>query len=152
MVRHVALQVLQVGVGSVIIVTGYDREAIELALHDLPLTFVFNADWQSGMGGSIATGVVATPDAAGFLIVLGDMPRVSSASLMALVSEAVANPDAIVLPGRIGPPIILPRALRFELESLSGESGMRNIIATINQPQIHVDLPEFELEDVDKLS
>ncbi len=150
MVRHVVLQVLSVGVDSVIVVTGYDRETIESALHDLPVTFVFNADWKSGMGCSLASGVRSAHDATGFLIVLGDMPRVSSASLIALVSEAGAHPDSIVLPGRIGPPLILPRALRPELESLSGESGMRNIIATINHPLRNVNLPEFELEDVDK--
>ncbi|MCA0424853.1 MAG: NTP transferase domain-containing protein, partial [Proteobacteria bacterium] len=53
LVRHVAEAGLAAGVGPVTVVTGHQAEAIRAALEGLPVSFVHNADFASGMASSL---------------------------------------------------------------------------------------------------
>src|SRR5579884_729248 len=78
LVRHVADAALASGARPVIVVTGHAREGVENALRELPLTFVHNADYVSGLASSVRVGIAAVPqEAAGAIILLGDMPLVT---------------------------------------------------------------------------
>ena len=65
-------------IADVVVVTGCEAARIEEALAGLSVRFVPNADWQTGIGSSIAAGVRALGDGVdGALIVPGDMPFLS---------------------------------------------------------------------------
>lgn len=84
---------------------------------------------QQGMGTSIATGVAATLEAAGWLIVPGDLPLLQPESLQAVARALQLHP--LVLPivqGQPGHPVGFDRRFREELLALRGENGGRTIV------------------------
>ncbi len=69
---------------------------MEAALEGLDLRFVHNADYRQGLASSLKTGVAALPaDAAGALVLLGDMPAVTTALIDRLIAAFAAQPEAL---------------------------------------------------------
>ncbi len=84
-----------------------------------------------GMGVSIACGVAATADAAGWLVALGDMPLVPTAQHR-LVADALRSGAAIAAPvcrGRRGHPVGFAARFGDELRALAGDEGARALLA-----------------------
>jgi molybdenum cofactor cytidylyltransferase len=83
-----------------------------------------------GMGYSISTGITARPDAAGWLILPGDMPLVQPATLRA-VGEALAEHPVVVAQhrGLRGHPVGFSTELYSELAGLTGDEGARRVVA-----------------------
>lgn len=82
-----------------------------------------------GMGDTIAAAVRATPDAAGWLILPGDLPLVQADTLRA-VADALAH-HAVVLPafqGRRGHPVGFSAACRAGLLDLKGNQGAALVV------------------------
>lgn len=82
-----------------------------------------------GMGDSIAAAVRATQDAAGWLVLPGDLPLIAPASLRH-VAAALAR-AAVVLPshaGVRGHPVGFSAICREELLALTGEAGAAVIV------------------------
>lgn len=85
---------------------------------------------EQGMGTSIATGVAATPDAAGWLVLPGDLPLVSRDSLRAVAQALCEHPVVVpVIDGRRGHPVGFGPACREALLGLHGDRGAREVIA-----------------------
>jgi len=90
-----------------------------------------------GMGDSIAAGVRATADSAGWLILPGDLPLVSSDTLRA-VAQALAQ-HAVVIPsyrGVRGHPVGFSAACRDQLLALNGNQGAAPVV--ISQTAINL--------------
>ena len=83
-----------------------------------------------GMGYSIAAGVSARPQAAGWLVLPGDMPLVKPASLIA-VADGLAQHAVVYAQhlGRRGHPVGFSVELFSELAQLSGDDGARRVAA-----------------------
>ena len=84
-----------------------------------------------GMGVSIACGVSASADAAGWLVALGDMPLVPT-SQHRLVADALRAGADIVAPvcqGRRGHPVGFAARFGDELRALEGDEGARAVLA-----------------------
>jgi molybdenum cofactor cytidylyltransferase len=83
----------------------------------------------AGMGDSIAAAVRATRDAAGWLVLPGDLPLVQPATLQA-VAAALAQSE-VVMPhyrGERGHPVGFARGCGDELAALSGAEGAAAIV------------------------
>jgi molybdenum cofactor cytidylyltransferase len=83
----------------------------------------------AGMGDSIAAAVRATPDAAGWLVLPGDLPLVRSDTLRT-VAEALAQ-HAVVIPmyqGARGHPVGFAASCREDLLGLRGNQGAALIV------------------------
>lgn len=83
----------------------------------------------SGMGDSLAAAVKATPDAAGWLVALGDMPFVKVSTARQLLE--LHQPDRIVVPihaGRRGHPVLFGRNHAAALGELSGDEGAKRLL------------------------
>lgn len=102
-----------------------------------------------GMGYSIASGVSACADAAGWLILPGDMPMVQPATLLEV---AAALPQHAVVfaqyQGRRGHPVGFSAELYSELVKLTGDDGARRVVSRYPSFGIEVDDPGV-LIDVD---
>jgi molybdenum cofactor cytidylyltransferase len=84
---------------------------------------------QQGMGTSIATGVGATPDAAGWLVLPGDLPLIQAASIQAVATAMQNHPVVVpVVQGQQGHPVGFGRVCRSALQILSGEQGARQVL------------------------
>ena len=134
LVRHVARAALASRARPVLVVTGHARAEVEQALAGLPVQFVHNAGFASGLAGSLQSGLAALgPAAGGVLVLLGDMPQVTAATCDRLMAAFAAAPaqTVAVLPaftGAIGNPVLLARGLFGEVADLSGDQGARRIL------------------------
>ncbi|MCP4069819.1 MAG: NTP transferase domain-containing protein, partial [Phycisphaeraceae bacterium] len=67
----------EAGIDLVFVVLGSDAESLRAFLRDRPLSYVFNPEWEMGLGSSIAAGVrgileLHRPKA--IMVCLGDLP------------------------------------------------------------------------------
>jgi molybdenum cofactor cytidylyltransferase len=133
LIRHVAEAALGSAARPVIAVTGHARDLVQAALADVPVTFAHNEDYASGLASSLRVGIAAVPpNAPGAIILLGDMPLVTSD----LIDEVIrsfgegANADAVapVTAGRRGNPVLLARSLFVGVAGLTGDEGARRLL------------------------
>lgn len=105
-----------------------------------------------GIGDSIAAGVAARSDAAGWLILPADMPRVQPATLQA-VARALAQHAVSYAQhaGRRGHPVGFAAELYSELVMLSGDEGARRLVARYPAHGVDVDDPGA-LIDIDTVA
>jgi len=155
LVRHVADAALASRARPVILVTGHARDLVEEALAGVPLTFVHNKDYASGLATSLRVGIAAVPpNAPGAIVLLGDMPLVTADLIDQLVMRFGENADAdAIVPvtkGRRGNPVLLARSLFPTLARLTGDDGARRVL---QEPGIHaVEVPvegESAAADID---
>jgi molybdenum cofactor cytidylyltransferase len=112
-----------------------------LAAESVPLAVC--ADAGEGMGRSLACGIRACGEAAGWIIALADMPAVSTTTIAA-VRDAIARGHDAAAPafrGRRGHPVGFGRACLGELLALSGDAGARGVLAAHPPLLIEVDDP-----------
>lgn len=137
---------------SIAVVRPEDDE-LAAAFRQLGLDVVHCADARLGMGHTLAAGVAARRDAAGWLVALADMPDIAPASYRAVLA-ALAAGAGIARPqyaGRPGHPVGFAATHRAALLALSGDEGGRSILAAqrdalqrcpVDDPGILLDLDE----------
>jgi molybdenum cofactor cytidylyltransferase len=108
-----------------------------------------------GMGDSIAAGVRATADAGGWLVLPGDLPLVSPASLLA-VAAALAR-ASVVLPmyqGTRGHPVGFAAEHGPSLQALAGAEGAAAIVRGAQPLRLDLDDPGIvtDIDTVDDLA
>jgi molybdenum cofactor cytidylyltransferase len=92
-----------------------------------------------GMGYSIAAGVAARPQAAGWLVLPGDMPLVMPSTLVAVAAALTQQPVVYAqYLGRRGHPVGFSAELYSELVQLRGDEGARRVSA--RYPSIGLEL------------
>ncbi|TIX02599.1 MAG: 4-diphosphocytidyl-2C-methyl-D-erythritol kinase, partial [Mesorhizobium sp.] len=80
LVRRAAERALGSRAANTIVVTGHQRERVRGALSGLDVILADNPDFADGLSSSLKAGIArVSAEAAGAMIVLGDMPGVSSA-------------------------------------------------------------------------
>lgn len=91
---------------------------------------VFCADAAGGMGHSLAAGVQATSGASSWIVSLGDMPFIASASHLAVAAslQAGASLAASQYQGRRGHPVGFSSQWLAQLAALSGDQGAKAIL------------------------
>lgn len=118
--------------GKVVLVTGQDADSVVNAAGNLADHIVFNPDYASGQGSSLAIGARACRDDADAIVVmLADQPLVDAATLERLVSCWGQDPKQIVVSDygdALGPPALFGRACFDLMSELTGDSGARSII------------------------
>jgi molybdenum cofactor cytidylyltransferase len=154
-VRRVARRAVEAGLSPVIVVTGFEAKRIAAELEGLPVELVTNTDHATGMHTSVRIGIGQVPaDCDGLIIILGDMPMVTSAMLTALVARFRGGPEPLVI-SRYGevqaPPTLYSRAL-FAALSAAGEGCGRQVVRDYQHeaaklqwaPELLVDLDRAE--------
>lgn len=132
-IEHTVDNLLAANLAEVIVVGGSNASQIRSALAQRTVKFACNPEYAQGMSTSIKVGVRSASRAAeAYLFSLGDMPLVTSQEID-LLCEQFANRKAcsLVLPTferRRGNPVILARAFRKEILTLSGDAGCRALI------------------------
>jgi molybdenum cofactor cytidylyltransferase len=116
------------------------------------LRIVSCAEARDGMGCSLAAGVAASPNAAGWLVALGDMPFIQPETLreVSRVLEAGASLAAPWLDGRRGHPVGFAAGWREDLLALAGDAGARDILAGHPRAMVRIETTDAGvLRDVD---
>ncbi|MBM3343607.1 MAG: nucleotidyltransferase family protein [Betaproteobacteria bacterium] len=121
---------------------GSERLAQLLRAEGVTVTVCANA--AQGMGVSLAHAIAATRDAQGWVVALGDMPRIEPATI-ARIAEALRNGARIAAPrfkGERGLPVGFSAAFGGELVALKGDEGARSLIK-----RHHAEVDWIEVED-----
>ncbi|WP_136656948.1 molybdopterin-binding/glycosyltransferase family 2 protein [Nitratireductor sp. XY-223] len=139
---------------AVHVVTGFRGNDMGSALAGLDVSLIDNPDYEEGMASSLRRGVSAlSPQARGVLVMLADMPAITSAHLDALIDAFRAAGGNVVVraaSGQVrGNPVVLPRETFDAVMRLEGDVGARQIIASAGLQVIDVDIGDAALVDVD---
>ncbi len=103
---------------------------------------VICADAELGMGASLACGVRASMDAAGWVIALADMPALAPATIAAVRDALLRGHDACapVFEGQRGHPVGFGSSCRAALLALTGDAGARSVL--IEHPPLLIDITD----------
>ena len=133
LVRRTVENVLASQVSETVVVLGRDGEEVRGALAGLPVRFVTNPDFRSGLSSSLRAGVEAiAPSSLAAVIVLGDQPGVTAAIIDQLIEEGRRSGRPIVVPeyaGIRGNPVMFDATIFAELRGIEGDQGARGVIA-----------------------
>jgi molybdenum cofactor cytidylyltransferase len=135
LVRRTARLALEAGCAPVAVVLGFEAERMAAELDGLAVQIVVNANWSSGMGCSLASGVAALrqacPEMDALLLLVCDQLRLEATHLRDLLARhrsAAAAITASAYAGRAGVPAVFGRRLFPELERIEGDRGARELI------------------------
>lgn len=144
MVRRVVEAALGSAASPVLVVTGHQDAEIGRVLTGLDVVLVHNPDYAEGLSTSLKAGIAAVPpEAAGALVLLGDMPQIASAHLDQLIVAFRDKGGAILVPthvGKRGNPVLWPRACFEEMLRLKGDAGAKRLLAAHASRVREVDL------------
>ena len=137
--RPMIARIAETALGSrawpVAVVTGHQGDKVAAALAGLALKIVPNPDYALGLSASLKAGIEALRDTgvAGALVLLGDMPHVTAATLDRLIAAFERSGGrAICLPeaeGQRGNPLLWPADLFAEMAGLVGDKGAKELLA-----------------------
>jgi molybdenum cofactor cytidylyltransferase len=143
---------------GICLVTGYFHQQIKEVIQDQLVQVVFNEQWNSGMAGSIQSGLSCLlkdhPDLDAVLIVVSDQPFLNRNIIRKLLEEQAITGKGIVAAGYAaikGTPVLFQQKYFSELQNLRGDKGARAIlqvhpedIATVAFPlgELDIDTPE----------
>lgn len=154
LVRRTVERALASRASRVVVVTGHQADRVRSALAGLDVIIVHNPDFASGLSSSLKAGVAAVPgNADGVLVMLGDMPELTSADLDRLIAAFAASGGQAVARathgGKRGNPVILPRALFASVLTLEGDTGARHLVEADGQAVVDVEIGAGAEVDVD---
>lgn len=151
----VAASIIASGVDELIVVTGHEAERAKTAFKGLPVCFVPNPGYASGMTSSIQAGVRAA-QGEGYLICPGDLPLLTEADYRRIVlffkDLFRSDPKAICVPefqGTRGHPVLFSAYYRNEIMQHSAPEGCKRILKahpnhvyeiSFSQPSILMDI------------
>jgi molybdenum cofactor cytidylyltransferase len=139
-IRHVARTALGAGLSPVVIVTGAHTAEIRAAVADLPVTLIYNLEWEAGQSTSVRCGLQALPDSIGSAIfLLADQPQIPIELVKALKDQHAQTLGPIVAPlidERRGNPVLFDRATFADLQSITGDVGGHAVFA--QHPSVYV--------------
>ena len=153
MVRHVAQAACSSKLQTVNAVTGYKPQEVMDVLEGLEINQVSNPDYEKGLSTSLSAGIrVLESDVSHVIVILGDMPMITSQMINKLIDQSSANPNHIIVStheGKRGNPVLWPRSFFGELQSIEGDTGARHIMAANRDRLIEVELGEAASLDLD---
>ena len=154
LVRRTAERALGSKASRTMVVTGHQRERVQTALSGLNVTFADNPDFTEGLSSSLKAGIArVSGDAAGAMIVLGDMPGVASGDLDRLIDAFRKSGGRSVVrashDGKRGNPVLLPRSLFPAIAHLEGDTGARHLVEAEGLDVVDVEIGQGASVDVD---
>ena len=130
MVRRAARRALEAGLSPVVVVLGFEAGRVAAAVDGLPIETAMNPRYAEGMHGSLQVGVERVADRAeAVVVILGDMPLVTSAMLQQLVARfRVGAPIVASWYGLVQAPPTLYASEFFPALSSAGQGCGRRVI------------------------
>ncbi len=146
LVCHAIERALELAGSSTLVVLGAAATEVSVVLGSGPFGIVVNDHWREGMASSIRAGVERLPaSCAGALLLLGDQPRITRASLRPLAHAWQRQPSRIVASqylGVSGAPCIFPRWCFADLLALRADQGARALLERHAEQVVCIPHPE----------
>jgi molybdenum cofactor cytidylyltransferase len=152
MVRRAVRRTIESGAHPVIVVLGHQAERVEAELRGLACALVLNPAHAEGQRTSLQAGIARVSDADAAVVVLADMPFVTSEMVSAVRTRHLESGSPLVV-SRYGqvdaPPTLYHCSLFPELLALEGPGGGKLVARRHAGQATVVEWPEAALEDVD---
>lgn len=154
LIRRTVERAASSNAAGIVVVAGHQADRVRAALFGLDVTVLDNQAYRTGLASSLKAGVATLPEnAAGALIILGDMPDVSPADLDRLIAAFNAAGGTSVVRathnGKRGNPVLLPRSVFPAVAMLEGDTGARHIVEQEGLAVIDVEIGAGASVDVD---
>jgi molybdenum cofactor cytidylyltransferase len=145
--------VVESAVKDVIVVLGSGADAIAARLRGAPVRLVMNADYRKGMLTSALAGIEAVgPDAEAVMLIPGDQPLISTATIDLILAAFRRSKKGIAVPiyrGCKGHPLVFALKYRDELSGFTDE-GVRRLLYDHPADVLHVAVDKREvITDID---
>jgi molybdenum cofactor cytidylyltransferase len=153
LLQHIITEALK-GLPNVYVVLGSNQEIIKDKLNQLPVAFVFNEDWETGMSSSIRCGIsqalIHNPLLQAVILMVTDQPFVSSSLIAEMLNKYQQSRSPIIActyKETVGVPVLFDRQFFSSLLRLKGQTGAKKIVEqhieqtqTIPFPMGYVDI------------
>jgi molybdenum cofactor cytidylyltransferase len=147
-----ACRQLLAGTDAVLAIVRPGSEQLAALLQAAGAEVLVCAEAEQGMGASLACGIRAKPQAAGWLVALADMPWIKPATI-GQVADSLRSGAIIAAPswqGQRGHPVGFARALGPKLATLSGDVGAKALVQAHRQQLQLVDCDDSGIiRDID---
>jgi molybdenum cofactor cytidylyltransferase len=124
-------------VDGIVVVIGSHASEVELELRGYPVYRVFNPQFAEGQGASLAAGMRSIPSTVDAVVVLlGDMPGISTESIAAVVRrwrETHAPAVVATYGDERRHPVLFDRSVFFDLASLESDVGGRELLRALGE-------------------
>ena len=154
LVRHVVDAAKSSKASHVTLVTGSHAEQVSGLFKKNEIQIIHNSNYAKGLSSSLAAGIAAVPDnAVAAIVLLGDMPMISTATINRLIDAF--NPETgagIVVPtfnGKRGNPVLWGRQYFNEFRTISGDVGARHLIGRYADAVVEIEIGEEVALDLD---
>jgi molybdenum cofactor cytidylyltransferase len=144
---------LEAGVDKVVVVLGSEEKKHLAVIKDIPVAYVTNKDWQSGMGSSIKAGVnfflKTLPEIDQLIVMVCDQPHLSSEHLKKLIQTREQTRQPIVASGYSrteGVPVLFEKTIFHKLLALQNDQGAKKIVKENYSAVTVVDFPLGEID------
>ena len=153
---HVLQKLVKSKADEIIVVTGQDRKKIErLVTINNKVKIVYNKNFKKGMSTSIKIGIKnLNKKSKGFLVCLGDMPKVSLDIYNKIIFDFKKNKKLPLAPyykEKQGNPVCFPKSFTSKFKNLKGDIGAKKILTnvTLKKMKIHSKsiLVDFDSKD-----
>ncbi|MDP6258726.1 MAG: molybdopterin-binding/glycosyltransferase family 2 protein [Rhodospirillales bacterium] len=160
MVTRVAKQITASQAEGLMVVTGHEKDQVELALKNYATGFVHNPDFADGLSTSLKTGLRALPDNIdGAIVCLGDMPLVKAEHIDQLIrafDPVEGRSICVPVHGRKrGNPVVWSKRFITEILSVTGDIGARHLLEEHADQVIEVAIEQdgvlFDIDTPDRL-
>lgn len=153
LLRRAVRRASAAGLDPVIVVLGHDADRARRALADVRCQPVLNPSYARGVYESLRTGIAAVPpEAAAAVVLLADMPFVTTAMIDTLVEQFRRSDAPLVVSdygGVNAPPVLYGRSLFDELRTVEGEGCGKQVVKRHRREALSVAWPEDALTDLD---
>lgn len=142
---HVITEANAVGSAEIFLVSGHASNEVESVAERHGVKSYHNADYASGMASSVKAAISHVPDECdGVLIVLGDMPAITS-DVMAHVIAAYNPVEGrnLIMPvhnGKWGNPVLWGREYFCSFERLLGDAGAKALLREFQRDIVEVEV------------
>jgi molybdenum cofactor cytidylyltransferase len=153
-VHRAVRRATEAGLAPVFVVLGHEAERVRDAIGTLPCQPVLNPNYSAGVNSSLKTGIqaIANTSAAAAVVILADMPFVTSEMIATLVNEYRQSSAPLVVSDYEGvnaPPILYDRSLFHELATSEGEGCGKHVVKRHRDEARRVAWPQGALADLD---
>lgn len=152
LLRRAVRRVSDAGLNPVIVVLGHEAERARGELSGLSCVPIVNAEYMRGVNSSVRAGIMAASPSAAAVVVLADMPFVTTAMIAILVDRYRTSSAPLVISdygGVNAPPMLYDRSLFDELVSMEGEGCGKQVVKRHRDEAVAIAWPPDALIDLD---
>jgi len=136
-----------------LMVVGSDQKAVMAKVAHLQPALVYNRRYPEGMLSSVQCGVLALGDCEAIVILLGDQPMVTTATIDALISAWIKSKKGLVVPtfkGKRGHPVLIDMKYKQLIQKLNGNIGLKELFQKQKDDILEIEINSDDiLKDID---